>query len=254
VIALNDRIQTGVKGFDELVEGGLPKNSLILVTGGAGTGKSIFTQQVLVNNAKKGLKCAYISFEQKAEDIKKQMDCFDWTVDELIKDGSIQIISMNPASPKFIEYLSSVKADLLVIDSLSSLVATPLVARDIGQGKIVEIAGRFVNMPSDIESLHRMRVKSVLDIVRNLGNTTFVISEILENSPGLSRDTLSEFLADGVIILKYTPMVGQENRSIQVRKMRLTKIFPGSFSFDFSKKGIELESTNSEDKTWALKK
>lgn len=249
-----EKIRSGVKGFDELVAGGIPKNSLVLVTGGPGTGKSILTQQILVNNARNGLKCTYVSFEQKAEEIKKQMDCFDWNIDELTRDGSLQIISMDPASPKLMERLGEIKSDMLVIDSLSSMIAVPLVAKEIGQTKMVEIGGKFVNVPLDIESLNRMQIKSVLDILRKLGNTTFVISEILEGSTGLSRDTLSEFIADGVIIMNYTPMIGQTNRSIQVRKMRLTKIKPGSFSFDFSEKGIELESNNSEDKTWSLKK
>ncbi|MDD5148397.1 MAG: ATPase domain-containing protein, partial [Candidatus ainarchaeum sp.] len=46
-----ERIPTGIKGFDELIEGGLPKGSVTLVAGTPGTGKSIFCSQIAYNNA-----------------------------------------------------------------------------------------------------------------------------------------------------------------------------------------------------------
>lgn len=46
------RVKTGIPGFDELVAGGLPKESNILLTGIPGTGKTIFALQYLYNGAK----------------------------------------------------------------------------------------------------------------------------------------------------------------------------------------------------------
>ena len=58
------RVATGLKGFDKLIEGGLPSGSLTLVSGNPGTGKSIFCMQTAFNIAKKGSAALYISFEQ----------------------------------------------------------------------------------------------------------------------------------------------------------------------------------------------
>ena len=62
-------IKTGIEGFDSLFESGIPKGCSILIAGGAGSGKTIFTLQTLVNQASKGKKCFYMSFE---ENKKKQ--------------------------------------------------------------------------------------------------------------------------------------------------------------------------------------
>ena len=47
-----NRVATGIPGFDELVEGGLPEGRAFLVSGGTGTGKTIFATQFLINGAK----------------------------------------------------------------------------------------------------------------------------------------------------------------------------------------------------------
>ena len=47
-----ERLSTGIKGFDELIQGGFPQGSTILVSGGAGTGKTIFGLSYLYAGAK----------------------------------------------------------------------------------------------------------------------------------------------------------------------------------------------------------
>ena len=46
-----ERTKTGVGGLDELLNGGIPKNSVVLVSGAAGSGKTIFGLQFLINGA-----------------------------------------------------------------------------------------------------------------------------------------------------------------------------------------------------------
>src|SRR5688572_14514434 len=59
-----EKTLTGIMGFDEITEGGLPKKRLTLISGEAGNGKSLFGMQFLVNGVEKfdepGL---FISFE-----------------------------------------------------------------------------------------------------------------------------------------------------------------------------------------------
>ena len=65
------RIKTGVPGFDKLIEGGLIQNSVNLLSGGTGTGKTIFCLQFLYSGAKESNeKGIYISFEESSEDLK----------------------------------------------------------------------------------------------------------------------------------------------------------------------------------------
>lgn len=57
-------IKTGIPGFDELFNRGIPKGKNILIAGGPGTGKTIFCLQTLYNAVRKGRDCLYITFEE----------------------------------------------------------------------------------------------------------------------------------------------------------------------------------------------
>ncbi|MEM5815302.1 MAG: ATPase domain-containing protein, partial [Candidatus Aenigmatarchaeota archaeon] len=52
MISQIERIKTLIPGFDELVNGGIPKRNVVLLSGGPGTGKSIFAQQFVFNGLK----------------------------------------------------------------------------------------------------------------------------------------------------------------------------------------------------------
>ena len=47
-----ERVKTGIYGLDELIEGGLPKDSITLVSGNSGTGKTTLSLQYLYNGVK----------------------------------------------------------------------------------------------------------------------------------------------------------------------------------------------------------
>ena len=73
------RLKTYIPGFDKAIEGGFVKNSLNLVSGGAGTGKTIFCLQYLYNGVvgdnQNGL---FVSFEENIDDLRKDAQGFGW--------------------------------------------------------------------------------------------------------------------------------------------------------------------------------
>ena len=48
-----ERVKTGIKGLDELLSGGIPKESITLVSGPPGSGKSIFCYQFIAKGARR---------------------------------------------------------------------------------------------------------------------------------------------------------------------------------------------------------
>ncbi len=65
-----ERVPTGIKGFDNLVEGGLPLGSTVLVSGSPGTGKTILGLEYIYRGANDfGETGMFISFEQDPKDI-----------------------------------------------------------------------------------------------------------------------------------------------------------------------------------------
>src|SRR3972149_6883267 len=68
-----DRVKTHVLGFDEALDGGIPRGSVVLVAGSAGTMKTALTFSLLYENVKTGSKALYISLEESQEDLKRAM-------------------------------------------------------------------------------------------------------------------------------------------------------------------------------------
>ena len=71
--------------------------------------------------------------------------------------------------------------------------------------------------------------------------TIFLTSEILEESKGLSRFGVIEFLADSVILLNFLMFASRYNRVIAVRKMRRTKHNEFLHPLVFTPNGITVE-------------
>ena len=94
---------TGISGFDELFEDGIPQGSNILVAGGAGSGKTIFCLQTLWYHILRGEKCFYMSFEESEKRLLEHMDDFGWNPEKLLASGNFKIKRYLPSD---IHYLS----------------------------------------------------------------------------------------------------------------------------------------------------
>lgn len=121
------RVPTGIPGFDKLVEGGLIEKSTTLLSGGAGTGKTIFGLQYLYNGAKEHDEPGVLlSFEEGPEDIYRDTEAFDWNLRELVEDDKLSLLYEDPTDiSKFSEHLekevTKIGAERVVFDSTSVL-------------------------------------------------------------------------------------------------------------------------------------
>lgn len=219
------RIKSGIPGLDELIGGGFIKGSANLITGKTGSGKTLFSLQLLYMGAKyykePGL---FITTEQSAEDLKYDLrESFGWDLDELEKAGLITFVELNPYDIKKLplmvdKILKYCKYSRVVIDSESMF-------------------GLYLQNPYEERSI-------MFDLLRKFkgcGMTIFLTSEILEESKGLSRFGVIEFLADCVILLNFLMFASKYNRVIAVRKMRRTKHNEFLHPLVFTPNGITVE-------------
>jgi KaiC/GvpD/RAD55 family RecA-like ATPase len=87
-----------------------------------------------------------------------------------------------------------------------------------------------------------MKVKLILDTIKQTKATALLTSEIIRGQEGYSRDTLSEFLCDAIIVLH--SVEGEDSfRTLTIPKMRLTKQKMGIYSFEIGKKGFIVKSS-----------
>ena len=96
------KMATGIGGFDELSGGGLPRNRTTLVMGGPGSGKTVFSLQVLANAARQRDESGiFIAFEERGREVIANAATFDWGLPALA-EHSIYILDAH-LSPTVIQ-------------------------------------------------------------------------------------------------------------------------------------------------------
>jgi len=223
------RVKTWIPKLDTLMEGGIPKKNIVLVTGQAGTGKTILGLQYLVEGAKRGEKGVLISLEQRKEEIFYQAKRFGWDLEKLEKKGLLKILTFVISEHKHVEELfkelteicNKFKPRRLVLDSISAfgVWAEFRIGLEFLQTIGFKEPKDAAYLPSG-EAITRGAIVEIMGRLKSFGLTALVISELPETSNYLSRDTVSEFVADGIIVLQYTGVAGESGNALQIRKMR----------------------------------
>ncbi len=219
------RIPTGIKGLDELIEGGFVEGDAILIVGGPGTGKTTFVSQFLYTGASQynepGI---YISLEEPPEKIKRNMLRYGWNFENLERDGKAKMIWSDPTTIKsFVETMSTsirdkieeINAKRLVIDSITVFLMF-------------------------LGATYKAR-KELFELITNLnklGCTTLLTAEIPHGENKLTLLGIEEFVADGIIKLDMIRVGVSFRRSLTVLKMRGTRHDMKIHPFDITEKGI----------------
>lgn len=248
------RVPTAIKGFDELIQGGLPEGAVTLLIGTPGTGKTLFTLEYAHNGAVKFKeKSLYITLEQSLDDIREQARQIGLDLKTAEKAGTLTLMHI-PIHSFNTESINEIKKEVqkkgikrLVIDSLSTLsvnapVYTPI--KDIALRDIMNYKA-FFSPPVLGDFVVKRFIYGFLYEVKQLGCTTLVTSEAPEKGEFLSRDTVSEFIADGILLLNFEAMGGEFSRSLLVRKMRGTKADEDIHPLEITDKGIVVHNLKS---------
>ncbi|MEM2816190.1 MAG: ATPase domain-containing protein [Candidatus Bathyarchaeia archaeon] len=201
-----EMISTGVEDLDTVLGGGFPKDSLIILAGNAGTGKTIFSAQFIYRGAVNfGENGVYASFSENRETFMINMKSFGFDFEGLEKDGRFSFLDLLTVKESavsavldlIISEVERIKAKRLVIDSYTALV----------QSFKEPIDARIV--------LHVILGK----LIRGMGCTTILIEEIPFGSSRIGLG-IEEFVADGVIVLSANQLDGYRLRELQLLKLR----------------------------------
>lgn len=246
------RTKTGIDGLDTALQGGIPQGNIVLISGGAGTGKSTLCLQFAVNAAKFGEKALYVSTEQNKKELYKQASGFDWNLEELEKNESLKIVYFDVTEgDSFLEKLSAIVAmfgpNRVVIDSLTTLTDSMLVSgvlEDKGFS-MIQIAETVNPIPRTEKILSKTILYHLFKELKQYHVTTLLTTELPEDMKQLSADGVSEFIADGVLTAHFAGFGGSEFRTIQIRKMRYSNHSKGFLSLSFTDGGIDISEDGS---------
>jgi len=210
-------VVTGVPGFDELFERGIPKGAAVIIAGGAGSGKTIFSLQTLFYNASQGKKCFYMSFEESEEALIDHMTEFGWDPQKLIRKGNLTIKKCSP-----FDVTTSVEAMLekaqgeLLIDLDPVLLPKGFKPDFVVVDSLTAVASAFTNKTES----YRIYIEQLFEFFKKLGSTSLLITETKQIPEIFSTTGVEEFLADGVIVFYNIRKKDTRESAIEVLKMR----------------------------------
>ncbi|MEM3555213.1 MAG: ATPase domain-containing protein [Candidatus Micrarchaeia archaeon] len=243
-----ERTKTGVKGLDEILKGGIPKNSVVLVSGAAGSGKTILGLQFLVNGAVEfGERGLFVTFEESRNDVTSQALQFGWDLEKLESEGKLKIMTFVP-SKHHLSYINSeidsaideFKPQRLVYDSISTIGVYAEVIADVETLMNLGLKKEDVTIHLPPETVTRRAVMDIMGKLKSADITSLVISELPKQSSYLSRDTISEFIADGIVLLHCLEKKEKKIRAVEVLKMRRTEHSMDLVPMIISERGIEV--------------
>jgi circadian clock protein KaiC len=242
------KTKTGIVGLDKALNGGVPEGNVVLVSGGAGTGKSTLCLQIAVQGAikfkEKGL---YISTEQNKKELNRQAGGFNWNLNDLEEANLLKIVYFDVTEgdsflEKMTAFIKEFQPTRIVIDSLTTLTDSMLVSgvlEDKGFS-MVQIAETINPIPRTEKIMNKTLLYHLFKEIKLHNITTFLTTELPEDHKKLSADGVSEFIADGVLEMQFLGIGGMDSRSLRIRKMRYTDHEKNYIPYEIKSTGLEL--------------
>ena len=232
---IDGHVKTGIPGFDDLFEEGIPKGNSILIAGGAGSGKTIFCLQTFAYHASRGEKCFYMSFEESEEKLKQHMKDFGWDAEKMIKSGKLKIQRTSPFEiTRNVDALLAKQKGELLIDVEPLILPKEFKPDFVVIDSLTAIASAFTGK----EDSYRIYIEQLFRFFETIGATTFLITETKQIPEIFSTTGVEEFLADGVIVLYNVKKEDIRENAIEVLKMRGEKHQKKIVAMQITDKGI----------------
>ena len=204
-----EKALTGIDGLDEITGGGLPRGRPTLITGNAGSGKTLLSMQFLVQGAVQyNEPGVFMAFEETAKELTQNFASLGFDIDKLIANGKI-LIDYVHIDPSEIEETGDYDLEGLFIRLGCAIDA-------IGAKRVVldTIEVLFSGFKND--AILRAELARLFRWLKDKGVTAIVTGERGEKS--LTRYGLEEYVADCVIAVD-----NRLENQIATRRLRIIK-------------------------------
>ncbi len=242
-----DRTKTGIEGLDTLVEGGFPAGRTMLLSGGCGTGKTIFSMQFLYQGAMKYKEPGiYVTLDEQPELIRQDVERFGWDLAKLEEENMLAIIDASIAKIGLAseEELAMPETGFDLDKLLIEIIRT---SKKLGAKRIVIDSIPALGIKYRDEEEIRKAILKISYLLMKSGLSSIVTTEIPEESKEFGKYGIEEFVVDGVIVLHYMPVGSKSNRTLHIRKMRATDHSEDLHPIKITKKGIKVEKLEEID-------
>lgn len=226
------RVKTGVSGLDEVLEGGLIPERLYLIDGNPGAGKTTFALEYLMEGARNGEKCLYVTLSETREELEAGAASHGWSLEgievaelipdqqhELYGDGPLTMvqpfeIELSETTRKILEAIERSNPSRVVLDSLSEM-------RLLAQSSL----------------RYRRQILALKQFFTGRRCTVVMLDDRTAEGPDLQLYSI----AHGVLGLYVdAPAYGKARRQLQVMKFRGSDFATGFHDFIIRRGGLTL--------------
>jgi len=202
--ASSERVTTGNAVLDSMCSGGFYRDSVVVVSGPTGSGKTLMTSEFVAAGAASGERCVLLSFEESLEQLLRNAASWGIDLGALERAGKLKIICEYPEVASLEDHFVSMKEVIeefspqrVAIDNLSALerISTGRGIRDF----IIGLASF-------------LKQREVTSLITSTTTT-------LLGGPSVTESHIST-LADGIILLRYVEYRSEVRRGVVVLKMR----------------------------------
>ncbi|MBD3172792.1 AAA family ATPase [Candidatus Bathyarchaeota archaeon] len=226
MMTMSERISTGNPELDTLLDGGFLKNSMILLAGNPGAGKTILSSRFIYEGALEDEPGVYACFAETRKRLITDMKKFGIDFEPLIRRRKVEVLDLSIGSEtevqsalnQIFEAITTLKAKRLVVDS---------------------IAAMAMGLETEFEKRHLIRL--LYRLILKTGCTTVAITDIPWNSDRIG-ESIEEFVADGIILMEHQ-YDESENlmRRIRITKMRGTNHSRKTHKYTITGTGLNIQ-------------
>jgi circadian clock protein KaiC len=225
-----ERYSSGVEGLDTMTRGGWLRNSIIIVRGPTGSGKTMLAGLYARAGASRGERVVYYGFEETRSILLRNYREIGMDMEPFIQNGSLKVISRYPEATSLEDLLvdlrlglEELKPSLIVIDSISS----------------IEHASS--------EKGFRQFMIGVASILREHGRSALITQTVLGNEAAEHTAPYLSTIADAILVMDYDAGGYELDRTMRVIKMRGSDHEQHPYRLFIEPGGLRVQKMTSEE-------